>query len=84
MSLEEWIAECEAEHPERALWPCETDARRFRDIWCTGHERLESNGWDPDDEAAYWWLVKADGNSISVDERTEIVRASIAGETSRR
>ena len=33
---EEWIAETEAERPERALWPSETDALRFRDVWCTG------------------------------------------------
>ena len=43
MTLEEWIAETEAERPERALWPSETHARRFRDVWCTGRERLESN-----------------------------------------
>ena len=39
MTLEEWIAETEAERPERALWPSETDARRFRDVWCTGRLR---------------------------------------------
>lgn len=32
MTLDEWIAETEAERPERALWPSETDARRFRDV----------------------------------------------------
>ena len=36
MTREEWIAETEAERPERALWPSETDALRFRDVWCTG------------------------------------------------
>ena len=49
MTLEEWIAETEAERPERALWPSETDARRFRDVWCTGHERIENNAWDDGD-----------------------------------
>ena len=39
MTLNEWIAETEAERPDRALWPSETDARRFRDVWCTGRER---------------------------------------------
>ena len=61
MTLEEWIAETEAERPGRALWPSETDARRFRDVWCTGRERLESNAWDDEDAAAYWWLVKLNG-----------------------
>ena len=55
MTLEEWIAETEAERPDRALWPSETDARRFRDVWCTGRERLESNAWDDEDAAAYWY-----------------------------
>ena len=45
MTLDEWIADTEAQRPERALWPSETDARRFRDVWCTGRERLESNAW---------------------------------------
>ena len=31
MTLEVWIVETEAERPERALWPSETNARRFRD-----------------------------------------------------
>ena len=54
MTLDEWIAETEAERPDRALWPSETDARRFRDVWCTGRERLESNAWNDEDAAAYW------------------------------
>ena len=56
MTLEEWIAETEAQRPERALWPSETDARRFRDVWCTGRERLESNAWNDEDAVAFWWL----------------------------
>ena len=64
MTLEEWIAETEAERPERALWPSETDARRFGDVWCTGRERLESNAWNDEDGVAYWWLMKSNGSTV--------------------
>ena len=74
MTLEEWIAETEAERPGRALWPSETDARRFRDLWCTGRERLESNAWTDEDAAAYWWLVKLNADTVSVAERDEVLR----------
>ena len=77
MTLDEWIAETEAQRPERALWPRETDARRFRDVWCTGRERLESNAWDDQDAASYWWLVKQNGSSVSVAERDEVLRGAL-------
>ena len=77
MTLDEWIAETEAQGPERALWPSETDARRFRDVWCTGRERLESNGWDDEDAAAYWWLVKPNGSTVGVTERDEVLRGAL-------
>ena len=77
MTLEEWIAESEAERPERALWPSETDARRFRDVWCTGRERLESNAWTDEDAVAYWWLVKANGSTVTVTERDEVLRGGL-------
>ena len=77
MTLEEWIAETEAERPERALWPSETDARRFRDVWCTGRERLESNAWNDEDVVAYWWLVKSNGNTVTVTERDEVLRGAL-------
>ena len=74
MTLEEWIGETEAERPERALWPSETDARRFRDVWCTGRERLESNAWNDEDAVAFWWLVKSNGSTVTVTERDEVLR----------
>ena len=74
MTLDEWIAETEAERPGRALWPSETDARRFRDVWCTGRERLESNAGDDEDAATYWWLVKPNAGTVSVAERDEVLR----------
>ena len=77
MTLEEWIAESEAERPERALWPSETDARRFRDVWCTGRERLESNAWNDEDAVAYWWLVKSNGSTVTVAERDEVPRTMV-------
>ena len=77
MTLEEWIAETEAERPERALWPSETDARRFRDVWCTGRERLESNAWNDEDAVAYWWLVKSNGSTVTVTERDEVLRGAL-------
>ena len=77
MTLEEWIAETEAERPERALWPSETDARRFRDVWCTGRERLESNAWNDEDAVAYWWLVKSNGSTVTVAERDEVLRGAL-------
>ena len=77
MTLEEWIAETEAERPERALWPSETDARRFRDVWCTGRERLETNAWNDEDAVAYWWLVKMNGSTVTVTERDEVLRGTL-------
>ena len=77
MTLEEWIAETEAERPERALWPSETDARRFRDVWCTGRERLESNAWNDEDAVAFWWLVKSNGSTVTVSERDEVLRGAL-------
>ena len=77
MTLEEWIAETEAERPERALWPSETDARRFRDVWCTGRERLESNAWNDEDAVAFWWLVKSNGSTVTVTERDEVLRGAL-------
>ena len=77
VTLEEWIAETEADRPNRALWPSETDARRFRDVWCTGRERIESNAWDDQDAAAYWWLVKQNGSTVSVTERDEVLRGAL-------
>ena len=77
MTLEEWIEETEADRPDRALWPSETDAWRFRDVWCTGRERLESNAWDDEDAAAYWWLVKPNGSTVSVTERDEVLRGAL-------
>ena len=81
MTLEEWIAETEAERPGRALWASETDARRFRDVWCTGRERLESNAWDDKDAAAYWWLVKLNADTVSVAERDEVLRGALVPRT---
>ena len=77
MTLDEWIAETEADRPERALWPSETDARRFRDVWCIGRERLKSNAWDDQDAASYWWLVKPNGRTVSVAERDEVLRGAL-------
>ena len=77
MTLDEWIAESEAQRPERALWPSETDARRFRDVWCTGRERLESNAWNDEDAVAYWWLVKSNGSTVTVAERDEVLRGAL-------
>ena len=83
MTLQEWIEETEAHRPECALWPSETDARRFRDVWCTGRERLESNAWDDEDAAAYWWLVKPNGSTVSVTERDEVLRGALVPGSSR-
>ena len=66
-----------ADRPERALRPSETDARRFRDVWCTGRERLESNAWTDEDAAAYWWLVKLNAGTVSVAERDEVLRGAL-------
>ena len=55
----------------------ETDARRLRDVWCTGRERLESNTWDDEDAAAYWWLVKLNADTVSVTERDEMLRRAL-------
>ena len=77
MTIEEWIAETEAEHPERALWPSETHARRFRDVWCTGRERLESNAWNDEDAVAFWWLVKSNGSTVTATERDEVLRGAL-------
>ena len=75
--LAAWPMESEAERPERALWPSETDARRFRDVWCTGRERLESNAWNDEDAVAYWWLVKSNGSTVTVTERDEVLRGAL-------
>ena len=77
MTLEQWIAETEAERPERALWPSETDARRFRDVWCTGRERLETNAWNDEDAIAFRWLVKSNGSAVTVTERDEVLRGAL-------
>ena len=74
---DEWIAETEAQRSERALWPSETDARRFRDVWCTGRERLESNAWTDEYAVAYWWLVKPNGSTVTVAERDEVLRGAL-------
>ena len=84
MTLEEWIAETDAERPERALWASETDARRFRDVlWCTGRERLESNAWNDVDAVAFWWLVKSNGSTVTVTERGEVLRGALVPGTMR-
>ena len=83
MTLEEWIAETEAQRPERALWSSETDARRFRDVWCTGRERLESNAWNDEDAVAFWWLVKSNGSTVTVTERDEVLRGALVRERCR-
>ena len=64
MTLDEWIAESVAQRPGRAMWPSETDARRFRDVRCTGRERLERNACTEED-AVYvpWCLVKSNGDA---------------------
>ena len=59
------------------MWPSETDARRFRDVWCTGRERLETNAWNDEDAVAYWWLVKSNGSTVTVTERDEVLRGTL-------
>ena len=61
----------------RALWPNETDARRFRDVWCTGLERLESNARTDEDAIAYWWLVKPNGSTVTVAACDEVLRGAL-------
>ena len=46
-------------------------------MWCTGRERLESNAWDDEDAAAYWWLVKSNGGTVSVTERDKVLRGAL-------
>ena len=53
----------------------ETDARRFRDVWCTGRERLESNAWDDEDAAAYWSLVKLNADTVTRPRPSACTRA---------